>query len=115
LKKYYFFDIILIEIKGEMIMANKITEEQKLQMNILYQKYHTYAAVARELGVAPTTVKKYIIPNFEMPQEENIERFDTANLPDFDISAFENINWSNCAIFGDEFAEIKELWKEIAI
>jgi hypothetical protein len=36
-------------------------------------------------------------------------------LPEFDVTAFENIDWNNCVIFGDEFEEIKELWKEIAI
>ena len=96
-------------------MATKITEEQKLQMNILYKKYNTYAAVAREMGVAPTTVQKYIIPNFEVPQSEDINRFDSSKLPEFDPKAFENIDWNNCVVFGDEFAEIKELWKEIMI
>jgi hypothetical protein len=96
-------------------MATKITEEQKLQMNILYKKYGTYAAVAREIGCAPTTVKRYIIPNFEVPQTDNLEKFDSSMLPEFDVTAFENIDWNNCVIFGDEFEEIKELWKEIAI
>lgn len=96
-------------------MATRITEEQKLQMNILYKKYSTYAAVAREMGVAPTTVKKYIIPNFEVPQSEYINRFDSSMLPEFNPKAFENIDWNNCVIFGDEFEEIKELWKEIMI
>lgn len=96
-------------------MANKITEEQKLQMNILYLKYHTYAAVARELGVAPTTVKKYIIPNFELPKAENIKRFDISQLPEFSVVEFVGIDWNNCVIFGDEFKEIKELWNEITM
>lgn len=96
-------------------MANKITEDQKLQMNILYLKHRTYAGVAREMGVAPTTVKKYIVQGFELPESDNIKRFDASQLPQFDTAAFENIDWGNCVIFGEEFAEIKELWKEIAI
>lgn len=96
-------------------MATRITDEQKLEMNILYIKYGTYAAVAREMGVAPTTVKKYIVPNFEVPQVEDMEKFDLSSLPPFDPKAFENIDWNNCVIFGEEFKEIQELWKEIAI
>ena len=96
-------------------MATKITEEHKLQINILYKKYGTYAAVAREMGISPTTVKKYVIPNFEVPQTDNIEQFDLSMLPEFDVKAFDGIDWNNCVVFGDEFKEIKELWKEIAI
>jgi hypothetical protein len=109
--------MIFIELKykGEIKMANKITEDQKLQMNILYLKYKTYAAVAREIGVSPTTVKKYIVPGFVLPESDDIKRFDASQLPQFDTAAFENIDWSNCVVFGEEFAEIKELWKEIAI
>jgi hypothetical protein len=96
-------------------MATRITEEQKIEMNILYKKYGTYSAVAREMGCAPTTVKKYIIPDFELPQSDNLEKFDLSTLPPFDPEAFKDIDWNNCVIFGDEFKEIQELWKEIVI
>lgn len=96
-------------------MATRITEEQKVEMNILYKKYGTYSAVAREMGCAPTTVKKYIIPDFEVPQSDNLEKFDLSSLPAFDPEAFKDIDWNNCVIFGDEFKEIQELWKEIVI
>ena len=42
-------------------MARKVTEEDKILMNELYLKLKTYAAVARETGFSPTTVKRYII------------------------------------------------------
>ena len=42
-------------------MARKVTEEDKILINELYIKLKTYAAVARETGFSPTTVKKYII------------------------------------------------------
>lgn len=45
-------------------MANKVTQQDIVKINELYLQYKTYAAVARETGFSPTTVKKYIISNF---------------------------------------------------
>lgn len=43
----------------------RVSEQEIIKMNELYLEYHTYAAVAREVGRAPSTVKKYIDPNYE--------------------------------------------------
>ena len=45
-------------------MATKISYEDIQTINELYLKIGTYSGVARELHIAPTTVKKYIIPNY---------------------------------------------------
>ena len=44
--------------------AKRVTDADKIQFNELYLQYRTYAAVARETGFSPTTVKKYIIPDY---------------------------------------------------
>ena len=41
-------------------MARKITDAQISQMRELYEELGTYAAVAKQLGVSPATVSKYI-------------------------------------------------------
>ena len=51
----------------------KVTQEEILQMNILYKELGTYAAVSREIGRAPSTVKKYIDPTFEIVDESELE------------------------------------------
>lgn len=51
-------------------MANKVTPDDILQMNILYLELKTYAAVARKTGFSAGTIKKYIIPNFTPAVEE---------------------------------------------
>lgn len=50
---------------------SRVTEEEIKRINELYQIYGTYAAVAREVGRAPGTVKRYVQVDFQ--KEENIE------------------------------------------
>lgn len=45
-------------------MANRITEEMKVQINELYYRLKVKAAVARELGISASSVSRYIIPNY---------------------------------------------------
>lgn len=47
----------------------KVTNEEIKRMNELYLQYHTYAAVAREVGRAPSTVKRYIDPDYKHEEE----------------------------------------------
>ena len=43
----------------------RVTQDEIEKMNELYLEYGTYSAVAREVGRAPSTVKRYIIPGYE--------------------------------------------------
>lgn len=94
-----------------------ITEETKIKINELYLKIGTYSGVAKEIGCAPSTVKKYIIPNF-IPQD-NIEKkiFHREDLPEFSTEGLKNIeNWGSlCLLNEDEKNEIREFWKELVI
>ena len=44
-------------------MANKVTQENIIEMNEIYLKVGTYAETARRTGFSASTVKKYIIVN----------------------------------------------------
>lgn len=48
----------------------RVTAEEIKQINELYLIYHTYSDVAKKVGRAPTTVKKYIDPNYSKPKED---------------------------------------------
>lgn len=46
----------------------RVTNEEIKRINELYLQYGTYSAVAKEVGRAPSTVKKYVDPNFQMEE-----------------------------------------------
>lgn len=94
----------------------RITEEQKVQMNVLYKRLGTYAAVAREIGCAPSTVKKYIIEDFVSPEEVKQKIFVPAVLPEIDFTLFEGKTFGEvCELSSEEAEEVKELWKEMLV
>ena len=96
-------------------MAARITEDQKIQMNILYQELKTYAAVARAMEVSASTVKRYIIPDFVNPKELTITTVQIAELPPVDIDKFKQPFGNLCILSDEEKEEIKELWKELLV
>ena len=42
----------------------RVTIDDVIKINQAYLKHKTYAGAARETGFSPTTIKKYIIPDF---------------------------------------------------
>ena len=96
-------------------MAARITEDQKIQMNILYQELKTYAAVARAMGVSASTVKRYIIPDFVNPEELTITTIQIDELPPVDIDKFKQPFGNLCILSDEEKEEIKELWEELLV
>lgn len=45
-------------------LAKRITDEQIEQINKAYLECGTYSGAAKIVGVSPSTVKKYIIPDY---------------------------------------------------
>lgn len=95
---------------------NKVTNDDIKLMNKLYHTvYHTYAGVAREVGFAPTTVKKYIDPNWINPDEIEIQIFDR-ELPEFNPEVFRIPNWGAlCLLTKQEKQDLIELQKELEL
>ena len=74
-----------------------------------------YAAVARKTGFSPSTVKKYVDPNFKPVEEREIKRFE-GPLPEFDSSPFRCDDWRDlCSLSDEEVEEITELWEEMEL
>lgn len=100
-------------------MARTITNEQIIEMNELYLRIKTYAGVSRAMGgsPAPSTVKKYIIPNYISKENRKNKVFHKDDLPEFAKEDFNGVdNWGDlCLLSKDEEEGIKELWKELLI
>lgn len=57
-----------------------VQEEDKIKMNELYATIGTYAGVARVVGFAPSTVKRYISEECLSQEVVEIERFNTNTI-----------------------------------
>jgi len=92
-----------------------VTHSDIQKINRLYLQLKTYAAVSRATGFAPTTVKKYIIPNFVEVDESSTKKFE-GPLPEFNPSIFRKDDWGDlCVLSEEEIEEIKDLWKEMEL
>lgn len=92
-----------------------ITNSDIKEINRLYIDLKTYAAVARATGFSPATVKKYVIKDYKIIDENNIIRFNKP-LPDLDSTIFRCNDWGHlCLLSEDELSEIKILWKELEV
>lgn len=99
-------------------MAKRVTEEDKIRFNTLYLRLGTYSGVAKETGFSASTVKKYIIPDFQIPEDNSIIKFTKEDIPKgFNPKPFiESENWGEfCTLFPDEKTELNELRKELLI
>lgn len=96
-------------------MATKITSQDKIRINELYLQFHSYAAVARKMGISASTAKKYVVPNYVPQSQLKIKRFERTDLPAFSAKQFDGIEdfGALCVLSPEEEAEIHELWDEI--
>lgn len=92
-----------------------VTNNDIKEMNRLYLELKTYAAVARATGFSPSTVKKYIVKDYKLVDESNIQRFDRP-LPEFDSSIFRTNDWGPlCVLSEEEIIEVQKLWNELEV
>lgn len=102
-------------------MANKITQEQIIRLNELYLKIGTYSGVSRAMGgsPSPTTVKKYIIPNYVLQEKIEAKKFDRKLVPPFEevLNMFKGLDNYGvlCTLSEIEEIEIEELWEELLV
>ena len=96
-----------------------ITQEKIIEINELYLKIKTYAGVSRAMGgsPSPTTVKKYIIPNYVSKENIKKKTFRKEDLPEFSTDIFKGVdNWGDlCVLSNEEKEEMKELWEELIV
>lgn len=99
-------------------MARTVIDQSMIiKINNAYLRLRTYAAVARELGISPSTVSKYVIKDYQPIKNENIKKFDydeyisRTHIP-FNIK--EDLS-NELVLTSEEKEELEELWKELSI
>ena len=55
---------------------SKVTEKEIIEINRLYKIYGTYSVVAREVGRAPSTVKKYVQAGYQIEETKKLKPID---------------------------------------
>lgn len=94
----------------------RLSDTDKLNINLAYLKIGTYSGVAKELGFSPATVKKYVDPNFEVPDvssKKEVHELPTSfsYLPLIEATNFGDL----CILSDEEMKEMENLWKEMVI
>lgn len=92
----------------------RVTDEDKVLINLIYLETGTYAETARRTGFSPSTVKKYIIPNFVPVDSTEKKTFSLNDLPDDIIKLPENLG-RLCTLSFEEIEELEEFRKELMI
>lgn len=90
----------------------KVTQDMIIQINELYKELKTYAAVSRVVGVSPTTVKKYVVQDYQKPTSSSKENIIQEQEINFEI--FNRNNWNILLeLMPREIDGINELRKEV--
>lgn len=100
-------------------MAKAISSEQVIQINERYVECHNYSQVARELGVSPSTVRKYVRPDYKIVAEVEIQHPDLPLLrlwaQNYILSKADMANPDILKLTKQEEEDLKDLWKELKI
>ena len=98
----------------------KITDEIKIQINELYLELGVKKRVAEIVGCSPSTVSKYIIEGYvSQKDKEPVPEFDESKITG-PAALLERINsWQEfadaCMLTDEEWAEMREIQKEVMI
>lgn len=98
----------------------RITEEQKTLINELYCKYGVKAQVARELGISPASVSRYIIPDYVPQGARNIVKKDikiACSAAELASVFIESVNGGETAgnmmlLSAEEWSDLNQMQKE---
>ena len=95
-----------------------VTEQEKELMNELYIEIGTYAGVAREIGRSPSTIKRYILPDYICKADRVQIVFDEdrwSELINYEAN-FEDFMTEGASLqTEEEKKEMEELWQLLAI
>ena len=94
-------------------MAKRVDNDAIILINEAYLACGTYSGAAAATGWSPSTVKKYIIPNYKSDQK--VEEVDI-ELPPLEEIIEKLPPWYDITcLTPEEEKEIKQLWKEMIV
>ena len=100
-------------------MANRITEEQKLEINKLYYEIGVKSRVAKIMGISASSVSKYIIPGWKPEEERSVQKFEgEVPGPKAFIEGFlaagnkQDYFWNARLLSEEEWTELEVMQKE---
>lgn len=88
-------------------MANKITQSQIDEMLRLYEKIGTYSGVAKQMGIAATTVSKYI------KEQKKTQKFNPYHSSTITPKPIEEIPFESIITFATMTEEEKNSYNEL--
>jgi len=92
----------------------RLTAEDIKNINEIYKRVGSYAETARQTGFAPTTVKKYVDPDYVVEPFKG-KKFE-GELQEFDSTPFMTRDWSKlCELSEAEKEELESLWEELRV
>ena len=103
-------------------MAKRVTSEDIININEWYLEIKTYAGVARELGFSPSTIKKYVDPQYSNQVQVTDDEKDLLKmivLKKIDKQIVDGITDSekekkkDLNLTPEEREGIEKLWKEL--
>lgn len=97
-------------------MATKVTPEMIEEINELYLELGVKAQVARKIGISPSTVSKYIIPNYVSKNDREISSCsEEITLPiELFMGEYGKMGYL-CTFSEEELNDLKELQKEVTV
>ena len=100
-------------------MANRITEEQKLEINKLYYEIGVKSRVAKIMGISAASVAKYITPGWKPEEERSIKKFEgEVPGPKEFIEGFlaaenkQDYFWNTRLLSKEEWTELEEMQRD---
>ena len=97
-------------------MATKVTPEMIEEINELYLQIGVKARVARELGISASTVSKYIISDYVPKNERVVSTCETEITFPIELFMGEYGQLGHlCKLSEEEWADLKELQKEVMV
>lgn len=99
-------------------MATKITNEMISKINEAYAVTPVYAAVARQLGISPSSVKKYVTSDYIKKSEVVVKPISKDLIKSVENFTLGKESFSDPALLflkTAEIAEMVEFWQELSI
>lgn len=93
------------------VAVKRVTNKDIILINTLYKEYKNKARVARETGFSASTVAKYIIDDFQAPNDG--VSLEPREEPVIDLTPFRAKNWNHLTLLNDEEKKFMDMARKL--